>query len=220
MLSRKDEFVQFVGFNTLHNFTKTHASFCGGKFVDVWSSGCITKKRCAACGAVAFVDTRVLNRGMIEGYIRRVNLGLEPSNRKPDGHEFKFNNHCVSCGQWFKDHKERDVCNDCSNISSGESGLDYDKFYHDSIEFWQGGQKHEVGSAGDRPAKPSFTKTRPSVQVMLLHIHGWLFEGINQREMLHRLGEWWGVSSLEDTMYINSMLVRGQNTMPAGWSPA
>ena len=220
MLSRKDEFKQFVRFNKLNWFIKTHKSFCDGKFEQVWQIGTTTKLRCPSCGTVGFRNPNLLRSGLVEGYIRREKLGLEPFNRKDDRESYKFSNHCIDCGQWFRSTKKEDLCSACSNTGNVESGLDYDKFYKDSIEFWQGGQKHEVGSAGDRPAKPPFTKTRPSIQVMLLHIHGWMFEGINQREMLQRLGEWWGVSSLKDTMYINSILVRGQNTMPAGWSPA
>lgn len=220
MVLRKDEFKQFVKFQSVNWFIKTHTDLCDGVFDDVWVNGCITKKRCSKCKSVAFVDTRTLNRGIVEGYIPRAKMGLEPVEYNQDRELFKFTNHCIDCGQWFRSTKKEDLCSSCSNTGNIDSGLDYDKFFTDSIEFWQGGQKHEVGSEGDRPLKTSFKKPKPSIQVMLLHIHGWLFEGLNQREMSRRLGEWWGADSNADTMYINSMLVRGQNTMPAGWSPA
>ena len=189
MLSRKDEFKKFVRFNKLHNFTKTHADLCGGKFEDVWSNECITKKRCESCGSIAFVDTRTLNRGIVEGYIRREKLGLEPVDYKQDRHEYKFMNHCVSCGQWFKAHAEKDVCPDCSNISTGESGLDYDKFYKDSIEFWQGGQKHEVGSAGGRPAKPKPATYIPSNTIVQNWVRMWDAWGLSAREIRLQLAQ-------------------------------
>lgn len=149
MVLRKDEFKDFVQFKTLRHFTKTHASFCIGTFEDVWQNGCITKKRCEDCGSVAFIDTRTLSRNVVEGYIRKEKLGIELTQYKQDRHEYKFMVHCVSCGQWVKSHKSTDVCPDCSNISSGESGLNYDEFYHDELELWQQGQKHEVNSSCD-----------------------------------------------------------------------
>ena len=208
MLSRKDEFKKFVRFNNLHNFTKTHADLCGGKFEDVWSNECITKKRCSECGSVAFlsqVSAKPIltdapkNRPKqiptmstiqtLEGYIRREKLGLEPVDYKQDRHEYKFMNHCVSCGQWFKAHAEKDVCPDCSNISSGESGLDYDKFYKDSIEFWQGGQKHEVGSAGGRPAKPKPATYIPSNTIVQNWVRMWDAWGLSAREIRLQLAQ-------------------------------
>ena len=233
------KFKQFVKFQSMDWFAKTHRSICDGKFEQVWVRGIVSMSRCAKCGSVAYL-TQVSIRPTLtsapknrpkqvaamstiptmEGYIHRHKIGLEPVEYRSDKETFKFSNHCIDCGQWFRSTKKEDLCSSCSNTGNIESGLDYDKFYHDSIEFWQGGQKHEVGTEGDLPAKPSYTKPKPSIQVMLLHIHGWLFEGINQREMLHRLSEWWGANSKSDEMYINSMLVRGQNTMPAGWSPA
>ena len=206
MVLRKDEFKNFVQFKKLHHFTKTHAGLCDGQFEDVWTNGSITKKRCLKCGTVAFVDSRTLNRGVIEGYIRREMLGLEPTKFTQDRHNYKHMNHCISCGEWFKSHTKDDLCTNCHTVSSGESGLDYDEFYHDTIELWQQGQKQEVGSDGDRPVVKKVKQYRPSHAILKLHIGGWVHEGLSETDIRKKAVKWLKPQSASDHMRIDALI--------------
>ena len=208
MVLRKDEFKNFVQFKKLHHFTKTHAGLCDGQFTDVWTNSHIAKKRCDKCGSVAFIDSRTIKNNVVEGYIRREKLGLEPVKFTQDRHNYKHMNHCVSCGEWFKSHTKEDLCANCNTISSGDDGLNYDEFFHDdpSINVWQQGQKQEVGSDGDRDVVKTVKRYRPSHAILKLHIGGWVHEGMSESNMRKKLKAWLKPESASDHMRIDALI--------------
>lgn len=208
MLSKNVKFKQFVKFQNLEWFGKTHFSFCNSNFEQVWVRGLITYSRCKKCGSVAYI-TKVSTKQVLtnppknrpkqiptstlptlEGYIPRAKLGLEPFERNDDRETYKFSNHCIDCGQWFRSHKKEDLCQSCSNTGNVESGLDYDKFYNDKNEVWQQGQLDEVNSRGGLP-KPSIQspKVEPSFQWIKNHIMFMVGRGCSSTEVRLELSE-------------------------------
>jgi len=221
---RINKYKQFVKFQKLDWFTKTHSSFCSGKFEQVWVRGVVTMSRCAECGSVAYLTTvstkptltdapnnrpkqiPSLTLPSLEGFIPRYKLGLVQVEYKSDKETFKFNNNCLNCGQHFKSDKPKDVCPDCFNVSLGDSGLDYDKFYKDSNDTWQQGDHWEVGSNGPTKSKKPVPRYIPSPAVIKLHVSSWLFEIMSETEIMKRCREWLKPQNVTDHLRIDAIV--------------